>query len=254
MAVSDADWHGDLYLLMLDKNLENPRVLILDDEPDLRDMLQRYLGSQKFRVRAVAEVQHMQRLLQRERFDVLILDLALTDADGLTVCRDLRAAGEALPILMLTARGDPVDRIIGLEMGADDYLPKPFDPRELVARLRALLRRSNNGPGTVPHSLTFGRWTIDFVTRSLLKDRQPIKLSSGECALLLALASQSGRPLGRERLIALAYGPRHGSSERSVDVQILRLRRLLEEDPATPRYIQTVRGLGYVFTPTSHES
>ena len=228
------------------------RLLVLDDEADLRAMLQRYLGENGFEVRAVGDAQQMQRLLQRERFDLLVLDLTLPGSDGLTVCRDLRAAGETLPILMLTARGDPVDRIIGLEMGADDYLPKPFNPRELLARLRALLRRERM-PSRLPvaqtRSIHFGPYALDPVARSLRRHGEPLRLSSGECAMLLALASRPGRPLSRERLIELAYGREHDATDRSVDVQILRLRRLIEADPAAPRYIQTVRGLGYVFTP-----
>jgi len=230
-----------------------PRLLLVDDEADLRAMLQRYLGDQGFVVRAVADATQMQRQLQRERFDLLVLDLTLPGVDGLTVCRDLRAAGETLPILMLTARGDPVDRIIGLEMGADDYLPKPFNPRELLARLRAMLRR-NQMQAQLPVAqqeqvIHFGRYALDPVARSLRRDGEPLRLSSGEGAMLLALASRPGRPLSRERLIELAYGRDHASTDRSVDVQILRLRRLIEDDPAVPRFIQTVRGLGYVFTP-----
>ena len=225
------------------------RILMLDDDADLRAMLQRYLQQHGFTVRAVAEAEQVQRLLTREAFDVLVLDLSMPDIDGLQVCRNLRAVGETIPILMLTARGDPVDRIIGLEMGADDYLPKPFDPRELVARLRVLLRRQNlYGSGT-RHVVNFGSWSFNMLTRVLTQRGQPVKLTSGECALLSTLAAQAGRPLGRERLIALTYGTEHDSSDRSIDVQILRLRRLLEDNPASPRYLQTVRGVGYVFTP-----
>lgn len=233
------------------------RLLVLDDEADLRAMLQRYLGENGFSVRTVADAQQMQRLLQRERFDLLVLDLTLPGTDGLSVCRDLRASGETIPILMLTARGDPVDRIIGLEMGADDYLPKPFNPRELLARLRALLRRErmpSRLPATQDKPIRFGPYALDPVTRSLRRNNDLLRLSSGECAMLLALASRPGRPLSRERLIELAYGREHDSTDRSVDVQILRLRRLIEIDPAAPRYIQTVRGLGYVFTPDATDA
>lgn len=237
---------------MSNTSLPIPRILVVDDEADLRAMLQRYLGEQGFAVRAVGDAQQVLRLLQRENFDVLVLDLTLPGMDGLTLCRDLRATGEYLPILMLTARGDPVDRIIGLEMGADDYLSKPFNPRELLAHLRALLRRQvtfGMARGTQQAQiLQFGCWTLDPLARTLAREGLPVKLSSGESAMLLALASQPGRPLGRERLIALAYGSQHDASDRSVDVQILRLRRLIEDDPTSPRYIQTVRGLGYVFT------
>lgn len=232
------------------QHLDN-RVIVLDDDPDLRIMLQRYLTEQGFAVRAVSDVRQMQQLLARERFDVLVLDLTLPGTDGLHICRDMRATGEMIPILMLTARGDPVDRVIGLEMGADDYLSKPFDPRELAARLRALLRRQGiGGIGYSSHkSVHFGKWVLDLLSRKLSCEGQVIRLSSGECSMLIALASQPGRPLNRERLIALAYGADHDANDRSVDVQILRLRRLIEDDPVNPCYIQTVRGMGYVFTP-----
>ncbi len=236
---------------MQDIQHHDNRVIVLDDDADLRIMLQRYLSGQGFLVRAVSDAQQMRQLLSRERFDVLVLDLTLPGTDGLHICRDLRAEGETLPILMLTARGDPVDRVVGLEMGADDYLSKPFDPRELAARLRALLRRQGaHGMGYFSHkSVRFGKWVLNLLSRRLSCDGQPVKLSSGECAMLIALASQPGRPLNRDRLMALAYGTQHDANDRSVDVQILRLRRLIEDDPVNPRYIQTVRGMGYVFTP-----
>lgn len=228
-----------------------PRILVLDDEAELRALLERYLGSQGFAVRQVANAAQLDKLLAREPYDALVLDLMLPDEDGLAICRRLRAAGENLPILMLTARGDAVDRIIGLETGADDYLAKPFEPRELAARLKALLRRQQLarasatliGAGTI----TFGPYRLHLESCRLSRDGATVELSSGEFALLRVLTAQPGRPLSRERLLALAFGRDHGNSERSVDVQILRLRRLLEADPATPRYIRTVWGAGYVF-------
>jgi len=238
-----------------------PRILILDDEAELRALLQRYLGSQGFAVRAVADAPQLDRVLARERFDVLVLDLMMPGEDGLSICRRLRAAGETIPIMMLTARGDPVDRIIGLEMGADDYLPKPFEPRELAARLQAMLRRqAMDAAGTaLPRApvVNFGPFVLDVAARSLTRDGAPVALTSGEFALLRALASNPGRALGRERLMELAHGPAAGAgagrgqgvAERSVDVQILRLRRLIEEDASAPRYIQTVWGVGYLFVP-----
>ena len=236
---------------MQDIHSHGNRVIVLDDDPDLRIMLQRYLSEQGFVVHAVNGVQQMRQLLQRERFDVLVLDLTLPGTDGLHICRDMRAAGETLAILMLTARGDPVDRVIGLEMGADDYLSKPFDPRELAARLRALIRRHGpEGMGHFSHKqVFFGPWMLDLLSRRLSRGGLAVKLSSGECAMLIALASQPGRPLTRERLMTLAYGTEHEANDRSVDVQILRLRRLIEVDPVNPCYIQTVRGMGYVFAP-----
>jgi two-component system, OmpR family, phosphate regulon response regulator OmpR len=221
------------------------RVLLVDDEADLRAMLQRYLRDHGFEVQAAADAAQMRRFLQRDHFDALLLDIGLPDADGLQLCRDLRAGGEVIPILMLTARGDPVDRVVGLEMGADDYLSKPFNPRELVARIRALLRRHGRH-GHNEAGVRFGPWRLDPLARRLERDGREVLLSSGECALLLALASQPGRPLGRERLIALAYGADHEATDRSVDVQIMRLRKVLEDDPGEPRYVKTVRGVGYV--------
>jgi len=166
--------------------------------------------------------------------------------------------GETIPILMLTARGDPVDRIVGLEMGADDYLPKPFDPRELVARIQAMVRRQTMlGPHVVASDaevIAFGPFRLDTVARRLSRDGREIELSGGEYALLRALATNPQRPLSRERLKDLAYGREHDATDRSVDVQVLRLRRLIEADPAKPRYIQTVRSIGYVFTPGTSTS
>lgn len=230
------------------------RVLALDDDPEMRALLQRYLSGQGMSVRVAADAAQLDRLLGREVFDVLVLDLMMPGEDGLSICRRLRARGETIPIVMLTARGDPVDRIVGLEMGADDYLPKPFTPRELVARIQAILRRQDMArSGPVPlaegEPLSFGAFTLHPQRRLLMRDGQPVTLSSGEFAMLHVLASHAGRPLGRERLIELAFGRDHEVSDRAVDVQILRLRRILEEDPAKPRFIQTVWGVGYVFVP-----
>ena len=233
------------------------RILILDDEAELRALLQRYLTAQGYAVRAVSDPVQLDRLLARESFDVLVLDLMMPGEDGLSICRRLRAAGETIPVLMLTARGDPVDRIIGLELGADDYLPKPFEPRELSARLLALVRRQSlYAAGSVnsrEEPLCFGPYTLELNTRRLLRDGQPLVLTSGEFALLRALACNPGRPLGRERLLELAQGRAMQrdamATERSIDVQILRLRRLIEADPSTPRFIHTVWGVGYVFSP-----
>lgn len=228
-----------------------PRILVLDDEAEMRALLQRYLGSQGFAVRQVDTAAQLDKLLARETYDALVLDLMLPDEDGLSICRRLRAAGEGIPILMLTARGGAIDRIIGLETGADDYLPKPFEPRELAARLNALLRRqqlARNGASlTASGTIAFGPYRLNLENCRLSRDEQVIELSSGEFALLRVLTAQPGRPLSRERLLTLAFGRDHGNSERSVDVQILRLRRLLEADPAAPRYIRTVWGAGYVF-------
>ncbi|CAN5245976.1 two-component system response regulator OmpR [soil metagenome] len=216
-------------------------------------MLERYLSGNGFDVRAVGDSQAADRLLDAERFDVVVLDLMLRGESGLDICARWRHRGATIPILMLTARGDPVDRILGLEMGADDYLPKPFNPRELLARLQAMVRRAQMSGATPAgahgREVKFGHFRLDPVARRLLRDDEPIAITTGEFSLLLALASHPGRPLGRERLLELAHGRDHDATDRSVDVQILRLRRLIEEDPAAPRYIQTVRGFGYLFAP-----
>jgi two-component system phosphate regulon response regulator OmpR len=239
--------------------LSNPahRILILDDEAEMRALLQRYLSAQGFAVQALPDAQQLDGLLARKSFDVLVLDLMMPGENGLSICRRLRAAGETIPIMMLTARGDPIDRIVGLEMGADDYLPKPFEPRELAARLQALIRRQamySKGAATLhEETIEFGMFTLDLAGRRLLRDGTPVALTSGEFSLLRALACNPGRALGRERLIELAQGKNTGReeliTERSVDVQILRLRRMIEEDATTPRYIQTVWGVGYLFAP-----
>ena len=230
-------------------------VLIADDEAELRGLLQRYLGEQGLKVRAVQDAASAERLLARERFDVLVLDVMMPGEDGLSLCRRLRHAGETVPILMLTARGDPVDRIIGLEMGADDYLPKPFNPRELLARIQAMVRRqkllgAHGGPlGDEP--VHFGRYTLHAAQRLLERDDEPVALTTGEFQLLHALVMNPNRPLGRERLIELVKGQdrEHEVTSRSIDAQVMRLRRAIEQDPSAPRHIQTVWGRGYVFVP-----
>ncbi|BEP94201.1 two-component system response regulator OmpR [Acidovorax sp. A79] len=234
------------------------KILVADDEPDLRALLQRYLSDQGYAVRTVEGAGPLDVLLQRERFDVLVLDVMMPGEDGLAICRRLRAQGETIPILMLTARGDPVDRIVGLEMGADDYLPKPFNPRELLARIQAMVRRqrmlgAHTGPLGTHGRLTFGDFVLLPTERRLeragARAGEDVPLTTGEFALLLALAQNPQRPLGRDRLMALAYGPDHTATDRSIDVQIMRLRKLIEADPAQPRHIRTVWGVGYVFVP-----
>lgn len=235
----------------------SPRILILDDEAEMRALLQRYLHSQGFQVQLAQDAKQLNTLLARQGFDVLVLDINLPGEDGLAICRRLRSSGETTPVLMLTARGDPLDRIIGLEMGADDYLGKPFEPRELAARLHAMVRRAamsaNGRERAKEQQLTFGRFVLDFAARRLLKDGQEIELTSGEFALLHSLACNPNRSLGRERLIEMVQGQAAARQDavtvRSIDVQIMRLRRMLEKDPAHPRLIQTVWGKGYMFVP-----
>ena len=230
------------------------RILIADDEADLRALLERYLGDQGYAVRTVEGAAPLDRLLARERFDVLVLDVMMPGEDGLAVCRRLRAQGETIPIVMLTARGDPVDRIVGLEMGADDYLPKPFNPRELLARIQALVRRqrilgAHVGPMSEDGELHFGAHVLHLGRRTLHRGDAEVPLTTGEFGLLAAFAQNAGRPLGRERLIELARGRDHEATDRSIDVQVMRLRKLIEADPAQPRHIRTVWGVGYVFVP-----
>ena len=238
---------------IIDPMTDAPRILIVDDEAELRALLERYLSEQGLAVRAVADAVAAERLLARERFDVLVLDVMMPGEDGLSLCRRLRTLGETIPILMLTARGDPVDRIVGLEMGADDYLPKPFNPRELLARVQAMVRRQrllgvHVGPsGEAP--IVFGPFTLLVAERRLTRDGQDLPLTTGEFSLLHALASHPNRPLGRDKLIELTRGRDHEATDRSIDVQVMRVRKLIEDDPAAPRHIKTVWGVGYVFVP-----
>lgn len=230
------------------------RILVVDDDLRLRDLLERYLSEQGFAVQAVPDAAAMDRALGRERFDALILDLMLPGEDGLSICRRLRAARNQLPIIMLTAKGDEVDRIVGLEMGADDYLPKPFNPRELLARINAVLRRRApspppGSPSTEQARARFGPFELDLAARTLTRDGAPVNLTTGEFSLLRAFVENPRRPLSRDHLVELARGREMEAFERSIDVQVSRLRRLIEDDGAHPRYIQTVWGFGYVFVP-----
>ncbi|PMS37739.1 winged helix family two component transcriptional regulator [Trinickia symbiotica] len=225
------------------------KIIVLDDDAELRNMQQRFLTGQGFHVRCVADSRRLDRYLQREPFDLLVLDLMMEPEDGLSVCRRLRAEGHTLPILMLTAKGDPLDRVVGLEMGADDYLAKPFLPNELVARIRALLRRQKiaSGEATVTsEQVRFGEFHFDLRKQTLLRAGQPVGLNSAQMRLLQALGSSPNRPVSRENLLARARGREHEALDRSIDVQVLRLRQVVEDDPSKPRYIKTVWGMGYM--------
>jgi two-component system phosphate regulon response regulator OmpR len=230
------------------------KVIVVDDDARLRDLLNRYLTEQGYAVRVVQDAAGMDRQLARERYDLMILDLMLPGEDGLSICRRLRGGGEDMPIIMLTAKGDDVDRIVGLEVGADDYLPKPFNPRELVARIQAVLRRRPlpgppGAPAPEPQVVEFGEFRFNLGTRSLSRNGQDVALTTGEFALLKVLAQHARSPLSRDKLMELARGREFGAFDRSIDVQISRLRKLIEPDPAKPAYIQTVWGFGYVFIP-----
>jgi two-component system phosphate regulon response regulator OmpR len=230
------------------------KILVVDDDPRLRDLLRRYLGENGFTVITADGAPSMNRLWMRERFDLLVLDLMMPGEDGLSIMRRLRGGGDTTPIVMLTAKGEDVDRIVGLEMGADDYLPKPFNPRELLARINAVLRRKapDDAPGAPTGDGTpveFGGFVLDLATRTLKKNGADVPLTTGEFAVLKAFARHPRVPLSREKLMEMARGREYEAFDRSLDVQISRLRKLVEPDPSKPRYIQTVWGLGYVFIP-----
>ena len=233
---------------------EKTKILIIDDDQRLRDLLNRYLSEQGFTVKAVADATAMDKALTREIFDLLVLDLMLPGEDGLSICRRLRGEKNNTAIIMLTARGDDVDRIVGLEMGADDYLPKPFNPRELVARIHAVLRRRSAAPPpgapTAEEKLVaFGSIRLNLATRELSRGAETTQLTTGEFAVLKVLVQHPRQPLSRDKLMELARGREYDVFDRSIDVQISRLRKLVEEDSTKPRYLQTVWGFGYVFVP-----
>ena len=231
----------------------NRHLLVVDDDLRLRDLLTRYLGDNGFEVKAVGDGQQMDKLRSREHFDLLVLDLMMPGEDGLTICRRLRGAGDRTPIIMLTAKGDEIDRIVGLEMGADDYLPKPFNPRELLARINAVMRRQNLQPPGAPETeaeiIRFSNIEVDLAARTLKRGDDILPLTTGEFALLKVLLQHPREPLSRDKLMTLARGREQGPFDRAIDVQISRLRKLIEADPAQPRYLQTVWGFGYVFVP-----
>jgi DNA-binding response OmpR family regulator len=220
------------------------RVLLVEDDTRLAEMVCEYLGAAGFEVSRVGNGAGALERLAREPYAALILDLTLPDIDGLEVCRRLRARSDT-PVLMLTARGEPMDRVVGLEIGADDYLPKPFEPRELLARLRAILRRRT--PSGKSGMLRFGRLEIDRDGRVVRLDGIEKPLTSFQFALLTALAENAGRVLSRDALMDLVRGEKMDAFDRSIDVHVSRIRAAIEVDPKKPRRIITVRGAGYVF-------
>jgi two-component system, OmpR family, response regulator len=236
----------------------SPHILIVDDHREIRDLVSRALTKEGFRVSTAGDGRAMRKVLADRRIDLVLLDLMLPGEDGLSLCRAIRAESN-LPIVMLTAKGDEVDRVIGLEMGADDYLPKPFGSRELIARIRAVLRRSQHDASTDdrtrPRLYRFDRWALDPGARELLSnDRVTVPLSTGEFDLLMAFVERPQRVLSRDQLLDLARGRVSAGFDRSIDTQVSRLRRKLEVDPGEPKIIKTVWGGGYVFTPAvSHE-
>jgi two-component system OmpR family response regulator len=224
-------------------------VLIVDDDREIRDLLGRFLRKHGYRVDSAADGRAMMRLLEAGRFDLIVLDLMLPGEDGLSLCRRLRVASQ-IPIIMLTAIGEETDRIVGLEMGADDYLPKPFNPRELLARVKAVLRRSGGArlaQEDADEVLVFEGWRLDRGTRELRSpDDVLVPLTAGEFDLLAAFVEHPRRVLSRDQLLDLTKGRSAAAFDRSVDVQLSRLRRKIEADPKEPTIIKTVRGGGYI--------
>ncbi len=231
----------------------NPvKLLIVDDDREIRDLLAKFLQKHGYAVSAAADGVAMMRALDNDRFDLIVLDVMMPGEDGLTLCRKVRASSDQ-PIIMLTALGEDTDRIIGLEMGADDYLPKPFNPRELLARIKAVLRRTEQRPRPMDvggDCLQFENWKLDLGQRELrTADDVVLSLTAGEFDLLAAFAQNPQRVLSRDRLLDLTKGRTGTPYDRSIDVQLSRLRRKIEEDPKEPRLIKTVRSGGYIFTP-----
>jgi len=234
------------------------KVLVVDDDSRIRDLLRRYLTQEGFEVLLAEDGKALTRVLLREPVDLIVLDLMMPGEDGLSVCRRLRGANTTTPIIMLTAKGEDVDRIVGLEVGADDYLAKPFNPRELLARINAVLRRrppveAPGSPASDKAVAKFGEFTFDMGARTLHKGNEELTLTTGEFSMLKALVRHPRQPLSREKLAQLARGRDFEPFDRSLDVQVSRLRKLIEVDPAAPRYIQTVWGVGYVFVPDENE-
>jgi two-component system phosphate regulon response regulator OmpR len=230
------------------------RIAVVDDDARIRELLRRYLTQEGFEVLLAEDSKALNRVLTRETVDLIVLDLMLPGEDGLSICRRLRAANDTTPIIMLTAKVEDVDRIVGLEVGADDYLPKPFNPRELLARIHAVLRRrpsleAPGAPAKEAQTVTFGPFEFDLALRRLSREGEQMSLTTGEYSMLKALVRHPRQPLSRDKLAQLARGRDFEPFDRSLDVQISRLRKMIEPDPAQPRYIQTVWGVGYVFVP-----
>jgi two-component system phosphate regulon response regulator OmpR len=230
------------------------KILVVDDDARIRDLLKRYLTQEGFDVLLAEDGKSLTRVMMRETPDLIVLDLMMPGEDGLSICRRLRAANDLTPVIMLTAKGEDVDRIVGLEVGADDYLGKPFNPRELLARIHAVLRRRPTpevpgAPSTDNEVVRFGIFSFDLGARTLHKSGEEVTLTTGEFAMLKAMVRHPRMPLSREKLAQLSRGREFEPFDRSLDVQVSRLRKLIEADPASPRMIQTVWGVGYVFIP-----
>ena len=232
---------------------ETPHLLVVDDNREIRDLLARFMAKHEFRVSTAEDGKAMRRVLETSRIDLVILDLMLPGEDGLVLCRELRARSN-IPIVMLTAMGEETDLIVGLEMGADDYVPKPFNPRELLARVKAVLRRAQSLPeqGQAPEQtvLRFAGWTFDLARREIVSaDGVAVPLSTGEFDLLATFVAHPRHVLSRDQLLDLTRGREAAAFDRSIDTQVSRLRRKIEKDAKDPQIIKTVWGGGYVFTP-----
>ena len=232
-------------------NETSAHILVVDDDREIRDLTSRFLRKHGFRVDNAANGREMDSCLTAGNFDLIVLDLMMPGEDGLSICRRLRTES-SVPIIILTALGEETDRIVGLEVGADDYLPKPFNPRELLARIKAVLRRGSSGLDRIDHGesrISFNGWTIDVGKRDLKNpDGVLVALTAGEFDLLVALAERPHRVLSRDQLLDLTRGREAGPFDRSVDVQLSRLRRKVEKDPKDPELIKMVHGGGYMFT------
>ena len=229
---------------------DRPHLLIVDDDREIRGLLAQYLEKHEFRTTAVPDGKEMRRVLERSHVDLLVLDVMLPGEDGLSLCRELRGRSQ-LPIIMLTARGDDVDRIVGLELGADDYVAKPFNPRELLGRIKAVLRRSAHAPRDpspeTVRSFTFGGWRLDTISRALTDaEGREVALSGAEYRLLAVLLAAGNRVLTRAQLTELLRGRDADPFDRSIDVRVSRLRQILGDDARAPQIIKTVYGEGYV--------
>ncbi len=232
---------------------DNGHILVVDDQQEIRELVQDYLTGEGYRVSTAHDGAGMRRVLSQAPADLVILDLMLPGEDGLTLARSLRSES-GIGIIILTGRGETVDRIIGLEMGADDYLPKPFHLRELLARVKSVLRRVQSRTGDDPQPARsrarFAGWNLDLSSRELLSPAgQEVRLTTGEFDLLAAFVNHANQVLSRDRLLDLARNREAGPFDRTIDVQVGRLRRKLEDDPQNPSLIKTVRGSGYIFTP-----
>jgi two-component system phosphate regulon response regulator OmpR len=227
------------------------KLLVVDDDPALRQLLADYLNKHGFDTLLAPDASDLTMRIVRFEPDLIVLDRMMPGIDGAEACRALRAQGEDIPIILLTARDEPADRIIGLEAGADDYLGKPFDPRELLARIQAVLRRKRGASALNKDArVEFGQFVFDPIMRQLLRDNEVVKLTGGEINLLEALIRNPGKPLSREKLLTLARDDEAGDrNDRAIDIAVLRLRRAIEDDPKQPRWIQTVWGTGYRFSP-----